>query len=172
MRSSRNDEPVLGVTPGSLSLENTQEIRDTGCSMASQTRRELLLFGQTLDAELYDHRAFLAPLQRLALSHPHLPVRVLTADPRRTARNEHRLIDLARTLTSRIEIRRICTEDQERVDAFLVADECGYITRRLADTMVAMCDFHAPGEARRLKAEFDQIWSRATSDPNLRRLFI
>jgi hypothetical protein len=172
MPSTPHEEPILGATFAPLALDSGTLIREASEQMASQARRELLLFGHTLDPDLYNRRAFVSAVKRLALSRPHLPVRILTFDPQRSGRHGHRLIEMARQLTSRIAIRRVTLEDQERLDAFLIADERGYIRRRLADTMNAICDFNAPGEARRLKAEFEQIWTRADADPELRRLFI
>lgn len=171
MQNHLSDEPILGTTKGPCPLESTSEIMEASCKMADQARRELLMLGRTLDPALYDQRAFLASVQRLALSRPQIAVRVLTGDPKGAGR-KHRLIELSRRLTSRIEIRCVSAEDQGRLDAFLVADECGYISRRLADHMEAVCDFDDPGEARRLKADFDEVWNRADSDPDLRRLFI
>ncbi len=170
--SSDQESPLLGVSKGDIRLERGRAIRDISAEMAQQAGRELLLFERTLNASLYDHQPFLDAIRSLALRRPDLSVRVLIFDPRESAESAHRLVDLARHLTSRIAIRCVGEEDRDRLDAFLVVDERGYVHRRLADTMDAIADFHNPLEARQLRNAFNQIWERSSTDGELRRLFI
>lgn len=172
MKQSVQDDPVLGASPGALQLDRRHLIRHTSIQMANQARRELLLFGPALDSGLYGHGPFLSALQRLALARPVLPVRILIFDSRQTYLTGHGLIELARRLTSRISIRRVDENDQDRLNAFLIADECGFISRRMADTMDALADFNNPGEARRLRATFNGIWERSDADLELLRLYL
>ncbi len=61
MKQSIQDELTLGATSGPLLLERRHLIRQASRRMADQARRELLLFGRTLDPDLYDQRSFLMP---------------------------------------------------------------------------------------------------------------
>ncbi len=166
------DDPVLGISAGQLWLDRRELIRNLGAQMANQAHRELLLFSHALDPDLYDQRPFLDALQTLALARPDLPVRILLYDSQTPCQNGHRLIELARRLTSRIAIRRVENDDQKRQDAFLIADRCGYIYRQIAGTMEAIADFNSPGEAGRLRTTFIQLWDRGTTDLQMRQLFI
>jgi hypothetical protein len=172
MKHSAQDDPIPDISPGPRLLDRGHLIRDIGIRMADQARRELLLFGPTLDPALYDQPPFLSALRRLALARADLPVRILIFDPRQAYLNGHRLIELAQRLTSRIVIRRVDEDDQDRPDAFLIADASGYVHRRIAATMEAVADFNNPAEAHRLRAIFEQIWERSAADSELRRLFI
>lgn len=169
---NNQETPLLGVSKGDIRLDRVKAVRDISAEMARQTRRELLLFERQLDASLYDQQPFLDAIRHLALRQPNLSVRILVFDPRESAESAQRLVDLARHLTSRIAIRRVGEEDRDRLDAFLVADERGYVHRRLADTMDAVASFHDPLEARQLRNAFGQIWERSSTDAELRRLFI
>lgn len=169
---SNQETPLLGVSKGDIRLDSTQAIGDISAEMARQTRRELLLFERQLDARVYDQQPFLDAIRRLALRRPDLSVRILIFDPRESAGCAHRLVDLARHLTSRIAIRCVDEQDRDRLDAFLIADERGYVHRRLADTLDTIANFHDPLAARRLRNAFDQIWERSSTDTELRRLFI
>lgn len=162
----------LGLSKGPLQLDRIAAIRDVTAHMAAQARREILVFGRTLESALYDHPPFLDAVRRLALSRPVQSVRILVFDARSAAESGHRLVDLARHLTSRIEIRRVAEEDQDRLDAFMVVDERGYVRRRLADTMEAVADFDNPLEARQLRSDANQIWERSTQESELRRLYL
>lgn len=166
------EDPVLGASSGPLTVDRRALVREAGVRMASQARRELLLFSRALDPDLYDQAPFLSAVQGLALARPGLSVRVLLFDPRSASQGGHRLIELARRLTSRIAIRCVGADDQDRPDAFLIADERGYIHRRLAATMEAVVDFNNPSEARRLRSAFEQIWERSDVAPELSRLYL
>ncbi|NEV62671.1 hypothetical protein [Thiorhodococcus minor] len=172
MHPPDDEDLQLGVSKGPIALDRIAAIRDFSTLMASQARRELLIFGRTLESRLYDQQPFIEAVRRLALARPALSTRILLFDPREAAESGHRLVDLARHLTSRIAIRRVDDDDRDRLDAFLVADERGYVRRRLADTMEAVADFSNPLEARQLRVAFNELWERGTPDAELRRLFI
>ncbi|MTW21602.1 hypothetical protein [Allochromatium palmeri] len=155
-----------------LTLTGSQDIAGISADMAARARRELLIYGPTLDPVLYDQAPFLEAIRRLALERPGLCVRVMVFDPRAASQSGHRLIELARRLTSRIAIQRVADEDRDRLDAFLVVDERRYVRRRLADRLEAIADYDDPPAARRLVQEFERLWERSSVDAELRQLFI
>lgn len=164
----------LGVPQpdGRLRLEGRQAIRRASTELARQARRELVIFSRDLDPRYYDDQPFLGEIQRLALERPQLPVRALVMEPRAPISQGHRLIELARRLSSRIQIRKVGADDRDRIDAFLVADRRGYCLRPLADQREAFHAPDSPAEARRLCADFERMWELAEPDTELRRLHL
>ena len=163
---------VLGVSAGPIPLGDRAAIRDTGLFMASQAARELRIFSRDLDAVLYDHQDFLAAVRRLSLTRRELPVRVLAFEAQTAVRRGHRLIELARQLTSKIAIRRVPADYEQNTEAYLLADDRGYVLRPIADVWAGTADFCDPLQGRRLGAEFERIWELSDTHPELRRLFI
>jgi len=161
------EEPV-----GAVTLFGRLPISRISLRLVQQARREVLIFGTDLEPGLYDQEHFVDSLRRLCLASPQMPIRILLRDPRAVAIKGHRLIALARQLTSRIAIRRLAEDFKDRQDAFLIADGRGYCMRRLADTREAVADINGPPQARLLRAEFEQMWERSDVDSELRRLFI
>lgn len=157
---------------GPVTLSGAEPIRAAVQRLAEDARRELLILSDDLDPDYYDSLPFMEALRRLCLASPQLPVRILLGDPRAVALRGHRLIALARHLSSRIAIRRLGEDSKDRQDAFLVTDGRGYCMRRLAHTAEAVADMDGPRQARLLRAEFDQLWERGDVDRELRRLFI
>jgi hypothetical protein len=157
---------------GVLALSGRAAIRDACLRLAQGARRELLIFSRDLDPDLYDQAPFLEQVQRLALATSQLPVRILVRDPKAPVTGGHRLIALARQLSSRLAIRRVADDFRDRPDAFLIADRRGYCLRRFADRPEAIVDYAAPGEASRLRAELEQIWEQSDVDTELRRLYL
>jgi hypothetical protein len=140
--------------------------------MAAQVARELWLFTHDLDAPLYDHQEFLDAVRRVALETTAVPVRILVYRAEPAVRKGHRLIDVARQLTSRVQIRQVPVELQQRTDAYLLADDRGYVQRPLADVYEGTADFNAPLEVRRLREQFEAIWEMAEISLELRRLYL
>ena len=169
---TRASEETAPEPKGPSTLMGRTEIRALSQRLADQPRRELLIFSVDLDPDCYDQIPFIEALRRLCLGSPHLSVRILLADPQAAVLKGHRLIALARQLTSRIAIRRLAEDFKDRQDAFLIADGRGYCLRRLAQAPEAVVDLDGPREARLLRAEFEQMWERGDEDPELRRLFL
>jgi predicted GNAT family N-acyltransferase len=165
-------ERVLHRDAGTLTLEGPTSIRAAGIRMAGQARRGLCLLTRDLDPVLYDDPELVAAVRRLAVHRRDLPVRILVFDAASVVHRSHRLLPLIHHLSSRIAVRCVAEAQRERLDAFLLADEAGFILRRQADIYLATVDFHAPLEARRLQAEFLTLWEQAEPSPELRRLHL
>jgi len=157
---------------GPLALTNRAAIREISLRLAEQARQEILILSRDLDPAYYDRQPFLNAVRRLALATPHHPVRVLLFEPRTAVTRGHRLIALARQLSSRIGIRRLGADFRDRLDAFLIADGRGYCLRRLADTQEAVADLDGAREARLLRAEFQHLWEHSDESIELRRLHL
>jgi hypothetical protein len=157
---------------GPVTILGRVSIRGLSQRLAEQARRELLIFSGDLDPDYYDQAPFVEAVRRLCLGSPGLAVRILLADPRAVALRGHRLVALARQLTSKIAIRRLSEDFKDRLDAFLVADGRGYCLRRQAGTPEAVADLDGSPQARLLRAEFEQMWEHGDVDSELRRLVL
>lgn len=165
-------DAVLGETAGPIRLSDREDIRSAVERMAVQARRELCIFTQDLDASLYDRPEFLDQVRRLAVAGLPLPVRVLLMDAEPAVRRGHRLIELARHLTSFVQIRRVPEDFADRTEAYMLADGRGYVLRPMADAREGIADFYAPLQTRRMRTEHERIWELGDVHPGLRRLHI
>ncbi len=163
---------ILGSTPGKLDLRGLAAVRDTSAQLVGQAERNLLLFSGTLDPRIYDQQPFLDALHRLALHSQRSQVRILLVDNHRLVKYNHRLLELARRLTSRIELRRPIAEYAEHGDEYLLADQRGYLYREHAGEYEGIADFHAPLEVRRLEEQFQEAWEHSQPDSDLQRLYL
>lgn len=159
---------VLGESAGTIRLESRAEVRAACSLMAAQVTRELCIFSHDLDAPLYDHSDFLKTVRGVALRSPRALVHVLLFDPEPPVRKCHRIVELARQLSSRIHIRRVPEELQNHTQTYLLADDRGYVLRPLADVFEGTADFSAPLEVRRMREQFEQIWQRSEEPIELR----
>lgn len=172
MMSKESVLKTLGVDSGRLRLTRTQEIAEVTANMAAQARRELLIQDLRLDPNLYDQTPFLQAVKSLALARPGVCVRALLSDSRAATQGGHRLIEMARRLTSRIAIQRLADEDQDTFEAVLIVDATGYVQRRPNSGLEAIADYDDSPTARRRRLEFEERWERSSVDTELRQLFI
>jgi len=103
---------------------------------------------------------------------PRARIRILLLDNQRLIKGGHRLLDLARRLTTSIELRRPIAEYRERPDEFLLVDHSAYLYREQADIPHAVASYHDPLKARGLQGEFLEIWEHSEPDPEIRRLHL
>jgi hypothetical protein len=162
----------LGVSKDTLSLESWDDNRQAALALARQARRTLQIFSRDLEPAIYEQPDFIAAVTQLATHSRSARIAILLQDPTRAVKEGHRLVELARRLSSYIEIRRPAQQHAERTEAFLIADEAGVLRRPLADRYEGMLSFHAPLEARRLVTLFAEMWEKSESDPELRRLHL
>lgn len=161
-------ERTLGKTGGAIQLKGQIALRAASALMAAQATRRVRIMSRDMDAALYDRLDFLDSVRRLALTHPRSPVQILVYDAGTAARSGHRLIELARQISSRIAIRRIPAEFHHQPRAYLLVDESGYVLRHQPDLFEGTADFSAPTAVRRMLAEFEQHWDRSDEPSELR----
>jgi len=162
----------LGETKARTALHNRDEYRMASQTLAEQARRQLDIFTFDLDSPLYDQPAFIEAVKQLALRSRASRIRILLQDNLKVQQNGHRLLQLARRVPSRIEIRRPHIDYEEYPENFLIADKVGYIHRQQFSEYRGGMAFNDPLWAGRLTELFGRIWELSEQDSDLRQLNI
>ena len=97
---------------------------------------------------------------------------MLIQDARQAVQRGHRLIELARQLSSTVESRRPAGEYRQFHETFLLADTTGYLHRRIPGRYEGTACFNAPGKAAEWEKYFMEVWERSEPDPELMRLYL
>lgn len=164
--------PAAGVRDGTFQTARAEELRQAQLTLVQRARRTLDLVSRHLDPALCDRDDFVDAVKELVLGSPRTRVRILVLDPASIVARDHRLLALARRLSSYIELRVPGPEHREFNEAWLVVDNTGYAHRRFSDRFEATVNFHDPRVAVALTHRFDELWQRAPPDPNVRRLHL
>lgn len=151
-------------------LDAREDSRQAARYLAENVRRELLIFTRDLEPAIFDQAEFLDAVREFAIRSRHTQVRVLVQDATRAIREGHGLVRLARRISTHVHLHRPHRDDQDQVDAFIVADETGYLYRPLADRLEGRWHAYDPPEARRLNKRFHEMWERSQAEPEFRRL--
>lgn len=133
-------------------------------------RRRLAILSQALDHTLYDPEPLVEAVSRFARSSPYAGIRVLISDSTLVVSRGHRLVELARRLDSRIEIRRINPDISPGEESFATWDDRGFFLMPDFRDYTALVNLYDPVQARRLLEIFDYFWARSGPDPELRTL--
>lgn len=171
------DEPVeigsaqiLGASAGVLTLDTRDAVAAVSLQLVRQARRTLAIVSRHLDPLLYDNDEFYTAVKDLARSHRLACVRIFIIDPRPLVSGGHRLLGLAERLSSTVSIRTPAPEHKQFNEAFLLADNVGYVHRQFSDRYEAEADFAGPRRAHALADRLTELWERGLPDPNFRRL--
>jgi len=165
-------DQVLGESRGMIRLTSRDDNREAAVRMVRQGDRSLRLFTPNLDPRVFDTEPFIDAVKKLALNNPRSKVYVLILDPSVAVSRGHRIVELARRVSSHVFIHRADEDDQDRVDSFMVVDDVGLIHRAHNDRFEGVAEFNNPSEARLLVKEFNDAWERSRPEPELRRLHI
>ena len=170
--NSHVEHCVLAQTAGTLEFSNVQVLRNISAHMLSQARRQLIIFSHDLDARIFDQEPFLSGAKNLALRSRHARIKVLLQNNARVVKEGHRLVELARRLSSAIEVRKPHPDHLQLPENFMLVDDSGFVYRKLASRYLGVASFHDPLENRRLGDFFREMWESSEPDPELRRLYI
>jgi len=153
-----------------IKLDDAEQNRIASQALAAQTRYSLDIVSRDLDHKIYDNEEFKNAIKDIATGNAKAKIRILIQDSDKSVKQGHRLVELARRLTSFIDIRIQGKRFKEFNEAWLIADAKAWIRRPFADKYMADVDFSAARQLRDIIKTFDSMWNEASHDPNLRRL--
>jgi len=151
-------------------LSGKQEFTEAVTEVAGIAARSLAIFTPDLEHGVYDSPRFLDAVKRLVLSRSHARIRVLISYPGRVQHTVNRFLYVGRRLSTFIEFRHLPESCQDRVDAFLIADDSALVYRGKSDRWEGIMDTCEPRMARVYLAQFDQMWQRSESAGEIREL--
>jgi len=160
----------LGKTDEAVAIDKADQHRAAAVRMVQQARFNLEIVSRLLDPPVYDTAEFIDAVTKLILARRNMKVRILVFDPQTVVQRGHRLIELAGNLSSFIELRRPAEEHANFNGSLLLADGRGYILRESAERYEGTVNFHDRTVSKNLLAAFEEMWGKAGSDPNLRRM--
>jgi len=176
MKTPANDLQLetfkLGEEGGRIRVEGRLECQQVVQKLASEARLHLEIFTYDLDAPLYDDLIFLGEVKRLARSSRNLCLRILLQNNEKVQREGHRLIDLARRITSKIEIRKPHPDYIDHLESFIIADTQGFLRRPVGQRYDGEANFKDLLKAREMMQFYNEIWESSEPDSDLRRLYL
>ncbi len=169
---SEQDNNTSDENDGIIHFDSRVDNREFATELVGQATRTLRILTYDLENAIYDNAPFIQAVTTLVKRSRHSKIHILIKESSQAIKNGHRLIELARRFPSFIHLQRPLEEDADSLDAFIVADESGYIYRRDATRPEGIANFHGPLRARQLRKAFDTVWEKSTPDPEMLRLHV
>jgi predicted GNAT family N-acyltransferase len=178
-------EPVPDVPPPAVRPEPAADTPDPFHLVADQgesacvaglleclarPRRTLCLLSPLLDPLLFDRPEVVEAVSNFARNARNARMQILLRDSSLIVARGHRLVELARRLDSRLEIRRLPDDAGAQDLSFATWDTRGYWLLPDYREYQALRNFHDPVQAARLMEQFARLWARSAADPELRLL--
>ena len=161
---------VLGESTGVLHLNSIDDFNAIDLSMVSQATRNIRIFTQDLDHELYDNDIFVGSISDIARKHRSTIIQILVIDPSKAIKHGHKLVELSKRLTSAVFIRKVHDDYVKNKESFLLVDNRGLVRRPKANVLKGTAEFRAIPDAQSKEAYFIEVWEKSSEDPSLRRL--
>lgn len=161
---------ILGQHTDTLKLESLNDNAHHVTAMSSQATRHLRIFSRDLDARLFDNAGFMTACKALALHSRFSRIEILLIESRQVTAHGHRLLNLAKTLSSRIEIRQPEKQYEKLRHFSLTVDGQGYVYRTMNERYEGLACYHDPRYCRELDRHFTEIWQRSHVDAELRNM--
>ena len=149
-------------------LSTLDEYRSAVAEIAKRANRSMSIYTPNLEPLIYDQDMFLEPLKRLVLARGHARLRVLISDPAPVVREGNRFMQMARRLTSFIELRNVPPEFRDNPAAFIIADASAIAYRQQCSKWEGIVEFNDQQIVKRYLAYFDEVWAVSLIQPELR----
>ena len=128
------------------------------------------IYSQFLDHNLFDDYRIVEDLSRFIRRAPPVSLQILLHDSQLVVSRGHRLIELARRMDSKIEIRCISSEMAQDEHSCVLWDDEGYWLLPDYRDYDAVANLYDPVRARKLQDRYAYLWSRSAIDRELRLL--
>lgn len=162
----------LGQHPDLERFSRPEQAQTHALALLQQARASLSLYSPDLESWLYSHSSVQEACTRFLLASPKNRLRILVRDVGKPVRQGHRLLNLARRITSNLHIRRINPDHSSDESAYLLADDRGLLLRELPEQYAGYALYNDPGRVRQRQAQFDQAWDISVLDPDLRSFLL
>lgn len=174
-----SDKPALEPAPFIIGqhletqhFNNPCDARAHALALLQQARRSLCIYSADLEPWLYHHSSMQAACTAFLLANPRNQLRILLRDTSRATKDGHRLLTLARKLSSNCHIRKLHPDYPSEEINFLLVDKCALLVHPEPSQYAGYACYQNPSSARLRHVQFEQAWSTSISDADLRSFLL
>lgn len=154
-------DPPAGAAapePTPESVFGHEEFAERALLMARSARQEVLIFSHDLDRRVYGSEFVARQLRAFLLEHRRGRLRALVQAPRGALQGSHRLVELARVLSSRMELRECAGPARSSGEEYVIVDQRQLLIRSDRYDVEARYYADAALLAREQQRHFDLAW--------------
>ena len=137
------------------------------CASAS---RYICILSPALDHEVFDSAALVEAISALARGSRQTQVRILISDPRKLVGTGHRLLFLARRLSSTVHIQRLAEHPDWNGETIVIRDRDGVLYKPGGSNHEAFYEPNSRASTQKHLELFEELWRHSAQDSELRSL--
>lgn len=160
------------VSPDLFLLDSGEDFHDFALQLLAKTRRNLAILSRDLDPVIFNSPEFVEAVSALARSSRYAQIQILVKDTKPLAESGHKLVRLAQRLSSKIAIRKLTVEADDKDMGFMLCDSAGLLYKNDESIYQGFANFEASVEVKRFRETFDYLWQYGEVDPELQELHI
>ena len=150
-------------------LETLADFQAHALKAVQSGRRHLCVLSETLDSPLYNTDEFRDAVRVLVTQDRYATARFLVKDIKPLVEHGHRLLQLARRLAGKVEVRKLTEPPQNDRCAWLIVDNATLLYKQDEAIYSGYVDYAAAPKCKLLLEEFTNLWELyGEEDPNLR----
>ncbi|MBN7798807.1 GNAT family N-acetyltransferase [Parahaliea mediterranea] len=139
-------------------------------TLAESASRYLYILSPSLDFRVFDNSALEEAITALARRSRQTEIRILIADPRPLVQRGHRLLNLARRLPSKVQLRALAEHPEWRGETLVIRDRDGVLYKPGDSDKEGFYEPDSRASTQRHLELFQELWRQGTQGPELRRL--
>lgn len=161
-----SDMPDTGL--GSHKAEPTpdsvlghEEFTERLLLMLRSARQEITIFSHDLDRRIFGHDQVVRLIREFLLAHRRGRLRAVVRSPRSAVQGSHKLVELSRVLSSRMEFREASEDSRYAGEEYVLVDQRQLLIRNAPQDLEASFYADAAGLGLTQARQFDNVWNRA-----------
>ena len=158
------------ATPDTSAVSYPDPYAQLCVELADTARRHIRIYNPTLAHEVFDSAELSSAIAGLARRSRQCDVRILISDSRYIIDRGHRLLTLARRLSSTVKIQKLSDHPELPKETFLIRDDSGIIYKPLDAEHEGFYEPDSRSKVAPFLERFDALWNRSAADGELRQL--
>jgi len=166
-------ETVSSTDENLILLDGRDSFSKHTRKILSETRRDVVILSDNLDFNIYDQKSIAEAITQIITNDRHASIKILVKDIRPLVERGHHLLNIARRLSSKVKLRKLLLEPENKSHAFLIGDGSRLLYQHEDEQHVGFVNYKARPESKKLLREFIFLWEQhSEEDPSLRNLTI
>lgn len=140
--------------------------------LLQQSHNSIDIFSHMLDHRIFDQDTVIEAIRNMAVGNSRARVRILVREPQFMINNGHRILELARRLSSYIDIRKTHQHYAQTRRMYVIADQRGYLYKESDERYEGLVSFYDLAQSREWLNSFNEAWEHSQAITDFRRLHI
>lgn len=153
-------------------LDCSEDFHNFALKLLTRSRRNISILSNNLDPVIFNTDEFVDAISQIARNHRYAQIQILVKDTQQLLENSHKLVKLAQRLPSKLGIRKLTIEPDDKKLGFMLCDNDGLLYKNDDAIYQGFANSNATAEVKHFRGIFDYIWQYGEAEPELQQLLI